>query len=221
MGQEAAEPLEVESRPQSRREWSGWLGSVILPLLLLAAIAGGLWYFQSRQESDGADAGFGTVALPPTRNATDKPPAAREGRAAPDFLLQTLDLTSLRLSDQQGRPVLVNFFASWCTPCRLETPELIATYEANRARGLVLIGVDLQEADGPVRDFAGDFGISYPIVMDRRGQVANTWRIGGPVEGIPASYFIDARGVVRKVVFGPLRENDLREGLALILEGSP
>ncbi len=215
-----AGPLEIEERPQSRREWSGWLRSVVLPLMVLTAIVAGLWYFQSRQQSGDVDAGFGTLDLPAAKNATGRPPATQEGRAAPDFLLRTLDGGSLRLSDLQGRPVLVNFFASWCTPCRLETPDLVQTYEKEKARGLVVLGVNLQEADARVRQFAADFGMTYPVVMDRRGQVAASWRIGGPVQGIPASYFIDGSGVVRKVVFGPLRAADLGEGLALLLNGA-
>ena len=213
---EIEEPLEIEDRPQSRREWSGWLRSMVLPLMLVAAIAGGLWYFQSR-ESGGESDGFGIVGLPEGKNATGRVPAAEAGRAAPDFLLTTLDGGTLRLSDLQGKPILVNFFATWCVTCRAEMPDLIKTYEQYKSRGLVVIGVNLQEAGDQVRPFVQRFGMTFPVIMDRRGQVAAAWRIGGPTSGLPSSYFIDASGVIRKVVFGQLSTKDIESGLYLVL----
>ncbi len=211
------QPSELEARPQSRREWSGWLRSLVLPLAIVVAIVAGLLYYESHSGSgSSSDAGFGTVALPVERNPTAKAPSSDVGRAAPDFVLQTLDGGSLRLSDLQGHPALVNFWASWCDPCRQETPDLVQFYEQHRDQGIVVVGVNLQEAATRVRDFTTEFGVDYPVVMDQRGQVARTWHVGGPVEGIPASYFIDAKGVVRKVVLGTLSANDLVDGLALI-----
>jgi cytochrome c biogenesis protein CcmG/thiol:disulfide interchange protein DsbE len=214
------EPGELEERPQSRREWSGWLRSVVLPLSLLALIVGGLFYYQTRSSGNGQDSGLGTVDLPAAKNVSGKSPAAEEGRSAPDFVLRTLDGKSLRLSDLQGHPLVVNFWASWCIPCRQETPELIAAFEANRAKGLMVVGVNLQEANERAQKFVTDFSISYPIALDHRGQVGQTWRIGGPMQGLPASYFIDAHGVIQKVVLGPVRARDFEEGLPMILPGS-
>ncbi|HWC30253.1 MAG TPA: TlpA disulfide reductase family protein [Dehalococcoidia bacterium] len=209
---------ELESRPQSRREWSGWLRSLVLPLALVVAIVGVLLYVQSNRDG-GSDDGFGTVSLPDDRNATAEAPTARDGRAAPDFLLPQLDGESVRLSDLQGQPLVVNFWATWCTTCRAETPDLIAMYEAYRDAGLVLLGVNLRENEGAVSEFVEDFGISYPILFDRDGDVAGTWRIGGPNQGVPSTYFIDRDGVVRKIVFGTVTKKLADEGLALILPG--
>jgi peroxiredoxin len=207
-------PHELEERPQSRREWSGWLPSVVLPLMLVSAIVGGLFYFDSRGGS-GNDDGYGTVALPPEYNRTGEAPAARVGRVAPDFLLETLDGGELRLSDLQGTPVIVNFFATWCVSCRHETPALV-TFNDAYGDDVAVIGVDLQESDGLVQSYAEEFGIEFSVVMDRDGEVARTWQIGGPVEGVPSTYFIDGSGVVQKAVFGIVTEEDLAEGLTLI-----
>jgi peroxiredoxin len=213
------EPNELEQRPQGRREWSGWLRSLVLPLALLAVIVGALFYFQTRSSGSGGDAGFGIVDLPADKNTTGKPAAAEIGRAAPDFLLQDLDGKQVRLSDFQGHALLVNFWASWCLPCREETPGLIAAYEQNRATGLMVLGINLQEANERARQFVNDFSVDYPVVLDRHGQVAKTWRIGGPMQGLPVSYFIDSKGIVRKIVLGPVRSRDLAEGLPLIEAG--
>jgi cytochrome c biogenesis protein CcmG/thiol:disulfide interchange protein DsbE len=207
---------ELEERPQGRREWSGWVRSLVLPLGLVVAIVAGLLWYQSRDSSSGED-GYGTVALPEGSLPAGATIGSDKGNLAPDFLLETLDGGSLRLSDLRGRPVLVNFWASWCVGCRQETPELIRAQGAFAGDGLVVVGVNLQEGDALARSFAQEFGIDYPVALDRRGEVARSWRIGGPTQGLPASYFIDAGGIVQKVVWGALRERDLNEGLALIL----
>jgi cytochrome c biogenesis protein CcmG/thiol:disulfide interchange protein DsbE len=214
-------PSELDARPQSRREWSGWLRSLVLPLALVVTIVAGLLYVQANRGGTRQAEGLGTVSLPAGKNPTGQPPAASAGRAAPDFVLLDMDGREVRLSNLQGKPVVVNFWATWCPTCRAETPDLIRLHEDYEARGLVLLGVNLREADRPVRSFVDEFGISFPIVFDRTGQVASTWRIGGPNQGVPSTYFIDREGVVRKVVFGFLTEKLMDEGLALILtEGS-
>jgi peroxiredoxin len=210
------ETPELDSRPQSRREWSGWLRSIVLPIGLVVAIVGVLLYVQSGGGGT-EDDGFGTVDLPEARNATSQAPNARDGRAAPDFLLPQLNGQPVRLSDLQGRPLIVNFWASWCATCRAEVPDLIDLYDAHKDKGLLLLGVNLRETEGAAARFAGEFGINYPIVFDRDGDVAGTWRIGGPNQGVPSTYFIDRDGVVRKVVFGTVTKKLADEGLALIL----
>ena len=214
------ETPELNSRPQSRREWSGSLRSIVLPIGLVVAIVGVLLYVQSGSDGAGDD-GFGTVDLPDARNFTSLAPNARDGRAAPDFLLPQLNGDPVRLSDLQGQPLIVNFWASWCVTCRSEVPDLINLYDAYKDKGLLLLGVNLRETEGAASRFVNEFGINYPIVFDRDGDVAGTWRIGGPNQGVPSTYFIDRDGVVRKVVFGTVTRKLADEGLALILpEGS-
>jgi hypothetical protein len=95
-------------------------------------------------------------------------------------------------------------------------PRIVGVHE-DAAGGFTVVAVDLQENDGIVQDFADDYGMTFPIVIDRTGEVGDTWRIGGPVEGIPSSYFIDAEGIVRGRVFGPMSDDALDENLSLIL----
>jgi cytochrome c biogenesis protein CcmG, thiol:disulfide interchange protein DsbE len=207
----------VEERPQNRREWSGALRSLVLPLLLVATIVGGLYFVeQGRGDSGRAVDGTGIVALLPEKNATGRTPSTDVGRAAPDFVLAMPEGGTLRLSDLQGKPVLVNFWASWCTPCRQEMPEIVKSYSAHRDEGLVVVAVDLQENAAQVVTFADEFGMTFPIVIDRNGGVGDAWRIGGPVQGIPSSYFLDPSGVVQARVYGPLTPETLTENLAKI-----
>jgi peroxiredoxin len=96
-------------------------------------------------------------------------------------------------------------------------PDIVKAYDANAAKGLVVVGIDLQENAAAVQQFAREFGMKYPLVIDRNGGVADTWRIGGPVEGIPSSYFIDADGIVQARSYGPMTPQTIADNLAKIL----
>jgi peroxiredoxin len=209
----------VEERPQNRRAWSGVAGSLLLPLLIVATIVGALLYVERQRESSASSDGvYGTVALPETLNSTGRRPSTDVGRAAPDFLLESPDGGELRFSDLRGSPVLVNFWASWCAPCREEMPEIVRAYDARERDGLVVVAVNLQENAGQIEEFAREYGMRFPIVIDRSGQVAETWRVGGPIEGIPSSYFVDSGGVVRARIFGPMDAERIAEELAKVME---
>jgi cytochrome c biogenesis protein CcmG/thiol:disulfide interchange protein DsbE len=201
----------VDERPQRRREWAGGVRSVVVPLLALAAIVGAVWYLQTR-EGGGAvrDSAAGIVRLREGLNTTGRPPAGEVGRTAPDFVLPTLDGGSLRLSDLRGKVVLLNFWASWCGPCRQEAPELVRADAAGRGDGLVIVGIDLQEAEGPAREFVEQFGLTFPIAFDRTGEVAGAYRAEKP----PTSVFVDRDGVVRYVKLGPMTGDELSRKLA-------
>lgn len=208
---------DLGERPRRRLEPAGVLRIVVFPAAVLALILGGLWYLDTRLSSGSSNDGFGIVALPTAKNPTGRSPASDIGRAGPDFLLETPEGGTLRFSDFQGHPVLLNFWASWCAPCRQEMPELVAAFERYRDQGLIIVGVDLQQPASKVTKFANDFGIHFPLAIDRDGEVAKAWRIGGPIKGLPSSYFIDASGVIQDRFYGPLAKDSLEKRLAKIL----
>jgi len=215
---------DLPAQPQRQLNWPGIARGLMLPLALLALIVGGLWYWQSRGGGASRDVcswrgtllPCGAVALPAEKNPTGESPSPKVGRAGPDFLLEKPGGGTLRLSDLQGHPVLLNFWASWCAPCRAETPDLVAAYQQYQAQGLIIVGVNLQEADKKVLKFTQDFGITYPVVIDRGGDVKGVWP-GGPFRGLPASYFIDSQGVVQDSYPGQLTKDLLDKKLAKIL----
>ncbi len=118
-----------------------------------------------------------------------------EGQPAPDFTLKTLDGSTVTLSKLQGHPVLINFWASWCTPCRAEMPEIVRVYEAHKADGLVVLAINMtfQDSLPEAQAFAKEFHMPFPVLLDDTGAVArDAYRV--PV--LPMSFFVDRKGVI-------------------------
>jgi peroxiredoxin len=208
------EPSEVDERPHRRREWSGGIRSVVLPLLIVGAIVLAVWYLEVGRGSGGAEGGgLGVVALDETRNTTGRSPAAEIGRAAPDFRLSQLGGGESQLSDLRGRVVILNFWATWCAPCRQEMPEFVRIYSAKQGQGLEIVAVDLQEAESQVQSFVDEFGMRFPILFDRSGEVARTYR----VNQLPVTLIIDRDGVVRAAKYGPVTPEFLQTELDKVL----
>jgi peroxiredoxin len=206
---------DVDERPHRRREWSGGGRSVVLPLLIVGAIVAAVWYLEvGRSGSGGEDADeFGIVALEDGRNSTGRSPAAEVGRAAPDFRLERLGGGEVRLSDLRGQVVILNFWATWCAPCRQEMPEFVRLYSALQGQGLEIVAVDLQEAEGQVQGFVDEFGMRFPTVFDRTGEVARTYR----VNQLPVTLIVDREGVIRATKYGPVTPDFLQVELAKVL----
>jgi cytochrome c biogenesis protein CcmG, thiol:disulfide interchange protein DsbE len=134
-------------------------------------------------------------------------------RPAPDFELQRLDGGSLRLSDLRGRPVIVNFWASWCIPCREEFPLLAVARDEHAGQGLEIVGIVHNDSVDSARRFAQDHGADWPMVNDP-DDVA--WRAyGGQL--LPLTFFVDRDGIVRAVSFGPPPPTVLDDYLGRIL----
>jgi cytochrome c biogenesis protein CcmG/thiol:disulfide interchange protein DsbE len=114
---------------------------------------------------------------------------------APAFELPRFEEGTLSLASLRGQYVLVNFWASWCIPCRDEAPLLERAWREYRARGLVVVGVNIQDLEPEARKFIAEFKVSYPNVRDRDGRVSRAYG----TTGVPESFFIDREGrVVRK-----------------------
>ncbi|MGQ9815296.1 MAG: redoxin domain-containing protein [Candidatus Roseilinea sp.] len=129
----------------------------------------------------------------------------RENEPAPDFELQTFDGQTVRLSDFKGRPVLINFWASWCPPCKEETPDLIAAYRELKDINAVFIGVGTQDDTDKLKQFAEEHQIPYLVVEDPLGKVSNRYR----VLGMPTTFLIDTDGILRKTINGVVTRNQI------------
>lgn len=145
--------------------------------------------------------------------AQDSSPEA--GQAAPDFTLKDLTGSPVRLSDLIGHPVLINFWASWCIPCRTEMPAIISALEAHRQEGLVVLAVNLrdQERSKDVRGFVAEFSLPFPVLLDERGRVRQQYAL----TAVPTTVFVAAGGVISAIHPGPMTEADLARNLAGVL----
>lgn len=133
------------------------------------------------------------------------------GRPAPDFALANARAPDrvVRLSDFRGSPVVLNWFATWCGPCRAEIPDFQAAYAALGGE-VVFLGVNLQESPDAAVGMLDEFGAAYPALLDEEGDVALHYRL----PGMPTTFFIDADGVVRAWGAGLIVEETLVEELA-------
>lgn len=134
---------------------------------------------------------------------------AREGRPAPDFTLLDPDGQSVSLSDWRGRPVLINFWASWCGPCEVEMPDIQAAYEAHAGQDLVVLAIAVDDSAENVRRFFEKHGLTFQPLLDD-GQVSRAYQ----VFGLPTSFFVSADGEVVAVHTGVLTESKIEEYLA-------
>lgn len=131
------------------------------------------------------------------------------GQAAPDFTLQTLDGETVSLAGYKGKPVLLNFWATWCAPCRLEMPELNKTAGDYADTGLVVLGVNQEEPANVVADFVDELGITFPQALDVDGEAGKAY--GAYL--LPITFFIDPDGVVTAVHRGSLTRDLIDEYL--------
>jgi len=127
---------------------------------------------------------------------------ASEGSLNPpaqDFSLQDLNNRTVRLSDYSGKVIILNFFATWCPPCKAEIPYFIELLDEYGDKGLAVIGVSLDEGgQSKVRDFVKDMGINYPVLMND-GLVDKQF---GPIRSIPATFIIDKKGNIISQIVG-------------------
>lgn len=203
---------------------------IVLVFAAAVAVAGaGVYAFASggggdnsaSANPDQAQTPFGGTPLPdlpgvPTTQAgtgpigPDRPDV---GSQAPDFALTDAHDTSVihRLSDYAGKPIVVNWYASWCGPCRRELPEFEAANQALKGQ-VTFLGVNLLEDQGAATGILDEFGVTYTAMLDPSGAVSDRWRI----TQMPTTYFIAADGKVAARHVGQLSAQDLADQLAAV-----
>jgi cytochrome c biogenesis protein CcmG/thiol:disulfide interchange protein DsbE len=190
-------------------------GVIICAGLALAAIAAG---------SARILAGEGSLAPTPAAplGASSAGGAAQanplpDSKPAPLFELAGIDGKTVKLADLKGKVVLVDFWATWCGPCRKGIPHLISLYDQYKSQGLVVVGVSVDSKGmDPVADFAKKNKISYPIVMSD----SKTQRAYGGIPQIPTAFLIDQKGNIRKKYIGYQTREVLEKDLLRLISGT-
>lgn len=183
-----------------------------LVLILLTVVLFGLLLAMQGCASSAQDTGRssqegnGTISL----KGSELAPAPEIGHPAPDFTLADLKGNEVTLSDFRGQTVFINFWATWCPPCRAEMPEIEAVYQEYKDKGVVVIGVDILEPEDVVRQFVERGGYNWTFVLDATGAVSDDYRI----TAIPTSFFIDREGIIQAVNIGAMTKRAMEIKLA-------
>lgn len=139
-----------------------------------------------------------------------QPVAPEIGAVAPPFQAVSLNGDTLNSLELRGQPVIINFWATWCEPCRLEMPALQAFYQRHQQQGLRLLAVNLGEDPAAVQDWAQQYGLTFDILLDEGRQIAALYQLRGQ----PSTYVLSPSGVITHIVYGPVTEPMLQSALS-------
>ncbi len=157
---------------------------------------------------------FGTPVTPAAAPILSGTEGLEIGAAAPNFISTDLDGNVIELSELQGQPVILNFWATWCAPCKLEMPELNTAYATYQEQNLAILAVNREESPDTIRPyFYDEMGLAFTPVLDEDGLVANLYGI----LVMPTTFFINPDGLITAIHRGPLTQNQIQEYLALTL----
>lgn len=177
--------LEAEVEEKRRLKW-GWVVTVVTVALLLAFLGWGLYKSATGPLSSGL---------------------------APDFTLETFDSQVVTLSELRGQVVIINFWASWCPPCREEAAYLEQTWRKYQDQGVIFIGVDWVDTPTNAGAYIDEFEITYPTGPDLGTKIAQAYRI----QGVPETFYVGKDGTLRGVKLGPVKAPELDQQIEELL----
>ncbi|SOC21663.1 peroxiredoxin [Ureibacillus xyleni] len=202
----------------------------LLPFILIGFLAGYAFYdslmkekasdstIENANQTEDVASGIGQP-LEPAKNTNDNSKktgiiesshSSLDVEFAPDFTLSDMNGTHINLSDLRGKIVILNFWATWCPPCRAEMPHMQNFYEKNKDNGVEIIAVNLtalDEGKQAVEKFINEYGLTFPVVLDESGSVGKLYEI----LTIPTSYIIDAKGRIFQKFVGSMDEQIMED----------
>lgn len=179
----------------ARRRWIGGIGAL---LIAGAALVG--WFVIAGRAAEEQS----------PESALKREPVV--GALAPGFTLMNLEGEQVSLDDFRGRPVLINLWATWCGPCRIEMPAIQSRFEKYQDDGFTVLAVNFDEQRADVQAFRDEFGLTFQILLDPGAKVQNLYRN----RSYPSSFFIDRAGVIQVQHIGVMTEGQLDENLKKI-----
>ena len=191
-------------RAVRRRNAPTFWRDVFVPLAALALIAGAIVgieaYRNSRSASDQPTFALSSDGFTPIKIGVTGSGKSAIGETAPAFQLVQPNGQIVKLADLRGTPVLLNFWATWCAPCRREIPDLVQL-QREWGTSVTVVGVDLNEPGDVVSKYAAEMGMTYPLALDHSGAVTSSYQL----TGLPETFFLDASGRIVDHRIGVLR----------------
>lgn len=206
-GEVEDEELEEYFRTPFRRPSAGSVRNILGTLAVAALIIGIVWFI----EGSGSET---SQAITLTASASG--PAPRLDGPAPGFDLRTLEGEIVSLSDYKGQPVWINFWATWCPPCRAENPDIEAMYQKYEAQGLVILAPAIGEDFDTVAGYVKRTGLTFTVGVDETTELAANYRI----VGIPTHFFIDREGILRVWRIGSMSTKTMEKNIQTIMSPS-
>lgn len=188
-------------------------GSLTVLAVTLALVLAGAWFVNRSDSEPAATTSGGTGGAQSVTLEGDQSGSAPEvGKPAPGFTATTMDGKQVSLASLKGKPVWITFGATWCTACRAEVPDIEATWQAAKPKGVTVIAVFIREDAATVRSYANRLNLTFPMVSDPETELASRYRS----IGIPSHFFIDRDGILRESRVGGLTAEQMAENLAKI-----
>lgn len=138
---------------------------------------------------------------------------APHGKAQLNLKLKDMNGATVNLADFKGKVILLNFWATWCGPCKVEIPEFVRAYEAHKDKGFVVLGVSIDDTPDQLKEFAKEFKISYPMLLNQE----SVEQAYGPIYGVPISFFIGRDGLICRKQMGEVKKEMLEQELRSLL----
>ncbi|WLR43780.1 thiol-disulfide oxidoreductase ResA [Bacillus carboniphilus] len=129
------------------------------------------------------------------------------GDKAPLFVLENLQGEEVYLEDLQGKGVFLNFWGTWCEPCKTEMPYMQNQYEYYQGQGVEIVAVNIAESRVAVKKFVEEYGLTFPVVLDKNRDVSSAYDVGN----LPATYLIDSDGIIVDIKTGQMTERDVQQ----------
>ena len=201
------ERFEDYFRTPFRRPSAGSVRNIVGTLVVAALIIGVVWFL-------GRPGAATSQAISLTASATG--PAPRLDQPAPEFDMRTIDGQTVSLSDYKGQPVWINFWATWCPPCRAENPDIEEMYQKYKDEGLVILAPAIGEDSNTVAAYVKRTGLTFTAGVDETTQLAANYRI----VGIPTHFFIDRDGVLRVWRIGSMSTKTMEKNIEMIISAA-
>jgi peroxiredoxin len=181
---------------------------IIFPFVLLIGLVS--WAIYENQSKTETKSQLEKPSISAIAKDAEKKFGIQKGNEAPDFDLATINGEQTKLSNYRGKKVILNFWASWCPPCKAEMPNIEKFYKENKDQDVIVLAVNLTTAEknkNDVQQFIKDQGLTFPVLLDEQGKVGNMYQ----TFTIPTSYIINTKGIVQQKFVGPMSEEIIKK----------